>query len=698
VRRFAIACAWSLLSAYSALAGIDVWTGNGPYPGYVDMVGIIPGHPPTYLANSYSHQVIRSTDFGSTWAVVTQISKSAYESAFVPSDAKGTAFVAAGRVYRTTDWGATWADTGVFARSVTGDASGQIVVAPEAFSVHRSTDGGTTWSSSEGPGFQAPIAILLSPVDRSEMHLIGTAGFSNEDFWKSTDAGVTWVRWGEVDADYGVKPFLSSLEGAPWRLYASASGVMESTDGGTSWTGLVAEPYAAARSFVPASLDGSDLIFGTTFGLFRSTDSGVSWGVPHPELAFVQVDGLASDSSAPGSLLAATWAGVLHSNDAGASWDVLNGGPIADVWTVAGDPYAVGTFYAGTRGNIFKTTDSGVEWERLTGLGHDEVTSIIVLSDARSTVIAGTARGAYRSVDGGLTWTLSSGLTYEGPDGPFEPAITELVSAPGTCEVAYADIGGAAYRSTDAGASWQTFSQYHTVSPEYGIDAIGVDPFQSGMVYAVSNGDSVFASIDGTVTWTYLGTLYPAVDGMPTKIRVDPASAGRLYVGTNVGLARSTDGGATFENITNGIAQPNYINEIIFDPPSGKLFVAADSGTYVSTDGGDSWAPFGSLPSGAIAKSLTRSPADPSHLLCGTLNNGAFSLTLGDYPIARGDVNADGTRDVRDVFSLIDLLFAGSASPGGRLDANGDGHVDVADVFYLVNYLFAGGPPPPGMP
>ncbi len=61
---------------------------------------------------------------------------------------------------------------------------------------------------------------------------------------------------------------------------------------------------------------------------------------------------------------------------------------------------------------------------------------------------------------------------------------------------------------------------------------------------------------------------------------------------------------------------------------------------------------------------------------------------------APGDVNGDTLVDVRDLFYLINFLFAHGPSPLGPADLNNDGRVDVADVLYLVNSLFAGGPAP----
>jgi hypothetical protein len=62
------------------------------------------------------------------------------------------------------------------------------------------------------------------------------------------------------------------------------------------------------------------------------------------------------------------------------------------------------------------------------------------------------------------------------------------------------------------------------------------------------------------------------------------------------------------------------------------------------------------------------------------------------YPI--GDVDGDGVVDVRDVFYLINYLFAGGPAPVGAGNVDGNATTDTQDVFYLINYLFAGGPPP----
>jgi hypothetical protein len=69
----------------------------------------------------------------------------------------------------------------------------------------------------------------------------------------------------------------------------------------------------------------------------------------------------------------------------------------------------------------------------------------------------------------------------------------------------------------------------------------------------------------------------------------------------------------------------------------------------------------------------------------------------------RGDANADGVIEIRDVVYLINYLFlvppGPAPQPWAAGDVNCDGTINVTDVVYLINYLFLVPPgPPPGCP
>jgi hypothetical protein len=58
-----------------------------------------------------------------------------------------------------------------------------------------------------------------------------------------------------------------------------------------------------------------------------------------------------------------------------------------------------------------------------------------------------------------------------------------------------------------------------------------------------------------------------------------------------------------------------------------------------------------------------------------------------------GNVDANGSVDVADVFFLINYPFAGGHIPPGLANVNGDSSIDVSDVFFLQLRLRGGGSP-----
>ena len=95
------------------------------------------------------------------------------------------------------------------------------------------------------------------------------------------------------------------------------------------------------------------------------------------------------------------------------------------------------------------------------------------------------------------------------------------------------------------------------------VSWVAVDPTTSATVYAtVSTFNSssatghVFKSIDGGVTWTNIdGTAPASVPDVPVHtIVVDPNNPARLYVGTDIGVLVSLDGGNTWDRENTGFA------------------------------------------------------------------------------------------------------------------------------------------------
>jgi hypothetical protein len=67
-----------------------------------------------------------------------------------------------------------------------------------------------------------------------------------------------------------------------------------------------------------------------------------------------------------------------------------------------------------------------------------------------------------------------------------------------------------------------------------------------------------------TPTWTGIGSTIPDVP--VNAFAVDPADSGKLYAGTDIGVYRSTDGGATWEPFSNGLPRVAVFDMAIQNP------------------------------------------------------------------------------------------------------------------------------------
>jgi hypothetical protein len=105
-------------------------------------------------------------------------------------------------------------------------------------------------------------------------------------------------------------------------------------------------------------------------------------------------------------------------------------------------------------------------------------------------------------------------------------------------------------RSFDGGATWLVMA---SGLPGRTVTNLAISPLDRSIAYATvagTSGPSVFLNTDG-IHWI------PRASGLPSfsahVLRFDPTDASTLYVGTDVGIYRSTDGGATWSAFGTGM-------------------------------------------------------------------------------------------------------------------------------------------------
>ncbi len=126
------------------------------------------------------------------------------------------------------------------------------------------------------------------------------------------------------------------------------------------------------------------------------------------------------------------------------------------------------------------------------------------------------------------------------------------------------------------------------------------DPSNPNTIYIGPANGGVWKSTDSGVNWTPL-TDEQASMAMGA-IAVDPTNSNNVYAGTGEatysgasyygrGLLKSTDAGATWQHITNGLPTSSYFSRLKIRPnhPNELLAALGNAGLFRSTDYGQNW-------------------------------------------------------------------------------------------------------------
>lgn len=226
--------------------------------------------------------------------------------------------------------------------------------------------------------------------------------------------------------------------------------------------------------------------------------------------------------------------------------------------------------------------------------------------------------GVWRTQDAGQTWDNISDKYFGGSIG----AVAVAESDPNVIYVGEGEqtlrnnvaSGAGLWKSTDAGATWKSIG----LQDSRHIARIRIHPKNADVLYVAALGNlwkpnemrGVFRSIDGGQTWKkilYLNDKAGAADLIldPNNPRIIYASTWNITRngyrmdsgGPDSKLWKSTDGGDTWENLSDNPGMPGGINGIIgvtVSPQNSNRVWAIienkEGGVYRSEDGGQTWA------------------------------------------------------------------------------------------------------------
>jgi photosystem II stability/assembly factor-like uncharacterized protein len=328
----------------------------------------------------------------------------------------------------------------------------------------------------------------------------------------------------------------------------------------------------------------------------------------------------------------------------------VTGGRVHDVEAVPSDPSTL--WVASASGGLWKSTNRGQTWTNVFDTMAVSTAGDVALAPSDPDIVyfgtgeqnnrqsSSYGNGVYRSDDGGATWrhlgleeTRHVGKVEVHPEDPD----VAYVAALGNLWAPSEERG--VFRTTDGGATWEKvlYVDEHTGA----VDLV-MDPSDPEVLYAATYqrlrrswgfngggpGSGIHKTTDGGDTWTELTDGIP--DGDKGRIGLAIAASDPRILNALVeheddegtGTYRSEDGGESWIRVSDLNVRPMYYSEIFIDPTDPDVVYTMATSSYRSEDGGRTWEEIARRPTYDVGvhadqHALWIDPTDPDHLYMG---------------------------------------------------------------------------------
>ncbi|MEM7051242.1 MAG: glycosyl hydrolase [Acidobacteriota bacterium] len=529
-------------------------------------------------------------------------------------------------------------------------ALGHLYGPNEERGVFRSRDGGESWEKILYVSDQAgAVELAMDPTNprilyASFWRVLRTpwsleSGGEGSGLWKSVDGGDNWQ---EITGNEGLPEGTWGISGItvsptdPENLYAiieaEDGGVFRSQDGGETWTKTNEERDLRQRAWyytrIYADPADRENVYVVNVRFHHSKDGGKSFRqipTPHGDNHDLWID-----PGDPARMIEANDGGANVSYDGGANWSRQSNQPTAQMYRVSTDNAFPYRLLGGQQDNsavrirsrsAFGNAIGGRDWEPTAG---GESGHIVAKPDDPDIVYGGSYGGYLTRRDHRSAEFRAVNVWPDNPMGWGAAELKErfqwnfpLFFSPHDPNRLYA-ASQRLFVSQDEGHSWTALSgdltrndkdkmgpsggpitKDNTSVEYYGtIFAALESPHQAGVFWAGSDDGLIHLSRDGGASWQNVTPPQLPEWSQINGIDPHPTNPGGLYVAATryklddfkPYLYRTLDYGASWQGITDGIAEDHYTRAIRADAETpGLLYAGTERGVYVSFDDGRRW-------------------------------------------------------------------------------------------------------------
>lgn len=536
--------------------------------------------------------------------------------------------------------------------------------------IYKSKDGGNTWKELNNGLPAKPfgrVALTLAPS--SPKNMLAIVESAKTGLYISADGGESWK---EQSASFNVvsRPFYFSTlvidPKDPKRVYRPALSFSYSSDGGYSFTDASNEGgwvHSDHHALWINPINTNQMYLGTDGGVYISLDRGATWtfvqSLPVGQFYHVAVDnndpyriygGLQDNGSwfAP----SAKPGGVTNGD-----WKAIYGG---DGFWVVPDPNDGNIAYAesqgGNIGRVNLTNFKSVSLKPQKGADDEKLrwnwNSPIVFGTKNTKNLYAGSQYLFKSTDRGSNWTKispdlttnnkkkqeqeeSGGLSADNTSAENHCTIFAIAESPLDENMIWVgtDDGNIQYTS-NAGKNWVNVTANYKLAgipAQTWVSSIEPGRFDKNTVYATFDnhmyGDHktyLGKSTDLGKTWKLISS--DEFTGFAHKIKEDLINKELLFLGTEMGLFASVDGGTNWFRMKNNIPEKILVRDIQIHPTTHDLILATHGRGVIIFD---DITPMRTLTKDIAAKEFHFIPTPPIVLTNGNFGDGGFPSTGG---------------------------------------------------------------------